>query len=109
MEKIKLWEILVPTHFNNGEEIPVEHHQEWDEYVKSLAGGLTIMKKGRGVWVSGGGTTFKENMTPVRIACKGEQAREIAVFTARHYRQEAVMYYLLSREVYIYKPDSSLA
>lgn len=105
-KELKLWEILVPTSYNDGKEIEVDHHKEWDSYVKGLAGGLTIMKKGRGVWVSGTGIVYQEYMIPVRIACEIEQMKEIATFTLSHYQQEAVMYYLVSREVYIYKPKA---
>lgn len=105
--KISLWEILVPTHSNDQEEIPVEHHKEWDRYVESLAGGLTILKKSRGTWINSGGTKFQESMIPVRIACDDEQIRKIAVFTAAHYNQEAVMYYTISHEVFIYEPSKS--
>lgn len=104
---INLWEILVPTHFNNGEEIPVEYHKEWDHYVEKLTGGLTILKKSRGTWISNNGTKFQENMIPVRIACNADEINQIAIFTATHYEQEAVMYYLLSKEIFIYTPPKS--
>ena len=103
-KRIELWEILVPTHSNDGTEISVEYHQKWDEYVKNLAGGLTILKKSRGIWVSESGTEFRENMIPVRVACTRSQIKEIIVFTAIHYAQKAVMYHLVSQEVHIYKP-----
>jgi hypothetical protein len=64
-----LYEILVPTHFNNGQEIDVNHHKKWDEYVQSLTNGLTIQKTSKGSWFSSDKELFKETMIPVKIIC----------------------------------------
>jgi hypothetical protein len=45
--KRKLWEILVPYE-KDGKPIHIDHHHKWDEFVESIAGGLTILKLTRG-------------------------------------------------------------
>ena len=97
-----LWQIFVPAYDNNGNEIPVSHHQKWDDKIKDIAGGLTINKKSRGIWISQTGTIFKEEMIPVLVYCSYHDISSvIAVITKRHYDQEAVMFYKVSDEVYI--------
>ena len=97
-----LWEILVPTHLNDGTEIAVLAHNVWDAKVEKLAGGLTILRSARGVWTDPHSKkTFDEKMIPVRIACDGLVMRQIADMTKKFYDQKAVMYYLVSSEVWI--------
>jgi hypothetical protein len=100
MKKL-LWEILIPAFSNSFDEFSVEYHQEWDHYVQSLAEGLTIFKKSKGIWIGPDNVQFKEEMIPVRISCSKTQIESIANFTAAHYQQKAVMFYLISTEVYI--------
>ena len=76
-----LWEILVPRKFNDGGEVPLAHHQDWDDRVRKIAGGLTILKSAKGIWESPTGTIFKEQMIPVRIACSMEQIHQIIDLT----------------------------
>lgn len=93
-----LWEILVPTVWE-GKELSY-HHRVWDEHVRSIAGGLTILKPTtKGYWTSGN-EVHEESMIPVRIACTKEKIEDIAVFTKKHYNQLAIMYYKLSDEIY---------
>ena len=98
--KIYMWEILVPYVNNKGEKYPIEHHWNWDEYVKQLSnGGLTIHKTAKGHWMSPEGKIFKEKMIPVRILCTEEQIESIIKFTISHYDQEAVLAYEISNNV----------
>ena len=106
MEKKALWEILVPKHLD-GREILVQKHQIWDRQVRVLSGGLTIMRTGRGEWVSPEGTTISEMMIPVRVCCTAEAMKLIATMTLGYYEQEAVMYYKLSDEVYIVETEEA--
>ncbi|MFQ5620389.1 MAG: hypothetical protein ACE5FT_00940 [Candidatus Nanoarchaeia archaeon] len=92
MEKY-LWEILVPDYDNEKNQYDLEHHHEWDDYVRNIAGGLTIFKTGKGQWVSPEGELFKDVMIPVRIQCTIEEIIDIGRFTVRHYTQKAVMFY----------------
>ena len=92
----ELWEILVPRTKNSGEEIAVEDHQSWDEFVRDLVGGLTILRSARGVWQSPDGIIFREEMIPVRIACDKATIEEIIEYTLVYYEQEAVMAYRVS-------------
>ena len=110
MGELELWEILVPTEINKlsgdgkvtDEIVPIKlrYHRLWDKYVRSLSGGLTVFRTAIGQWVYEG-ELFKERMIPVRIACSKSDMEKIAEFTKIHYRQIKVMYYNVSREVYI--------
>jgi len=72
MKKKTLWELLVPRYSNGGKEYPVKYHQEWDEKVRVIAGGITILKTARGHWINSEGKVFIEEMIPVRKMKKGQ-------------------------------------
>ena len=97
----EMWEILVPTVRNDGRPIRTRFHRVWDEKVKAVSGGLTIIKPVNGVWVSDEGEEFKERMIPVRIMCSKDEIFEIAKMTKKYYDQLAVMIYKVSEEAYI--------
>lgn len=107
MEKILFWEILVPKNFPDGNKIEVSHHNEWDTMVRGISSGLTIFRAAKGQWVSPDNKLFIEEMIPVRIACTFSQIEIIADITAGHYKQEAIMYYLISEDVYIQQYDKN--
>lgn len=46
-----MWEIYVPVVSNEGKEYSLEHHKQWDEKVRAISGGLTILKSAKGQWV----------------------------------------------------------
>ncbi|MBS3147258.1 hypothetical protein J4219_00065 [Candidatus Woesearchaeota archaeon] len=94
-----LWEILVPKCDNFGKEYDLEHHHKWDEHVRNLAGGLTILKSAKGQWISPDGQLFSEPMIPVRIYCDEISIDTILDYTILHYEQKAVMAYEVSRNV----------
>ena len=98
---MKLWEILVPMDLPDGRLIPKWYHHIWDERVRAISGGLTILTPAKGQWVAPTGDLFTERMIPVRVGCTDSQIEEIADFTAKYYSQLAVMYYCVSNEVYI--------
>jgi hypothetical protein len=98
---MNIYEILVPTIFNNGNPIKTRFHRVWDEKVRAITGGLTITPPVRGQWVAPDGELFLERMIPVRIACSAEQIEQIADMTAGYYQQKAVMFYLISNQVTI--------
>jgi len=100
MEK-ELWEILVPKNKNNGDSFRMPHHWKWDEYVKNISGGLTIMRVAKGEWLSRTEGWFKDYVIPVRIICTLEEINDIIDFTIKHYNQEAVMAYKVSEHVII--------
>jgi hypothetical protein len=97
---ILLWEILVPT-VMAGRPIRTRYHRVWDGKVRAISGGLTILHPAKGHWVSPGGELFVERMIPVRIACTEEEIERIADMTAKYYKQEAVMYYVVSARLVI--------
>lgn len=97
-----LWEILVPVADNDGKEIPVSYHQQWDAKVRDISGGLTLRKPERGQWVHPESKTlFAENMIPVKFMGTREEADQIADMTLEHYNQHAVMCYKIAEEVII--------
>jgi len=98
----ELWEILVPASNNKEKEFTYKHHKAWDEFVKNITGGLTVMKTAKGQWVSPiTGVEYLDRIIPCRIACTEEQINEIIAFTMKHYSQEAVMAYQISTKVII--------
>lgn len=94
----KLWEILVPAS-SKDKKFPHEHHKKWDEFVKKLAGGLTILKPAKGEWVNPNGNLFVDKIIPVRIKCSKKHIKQIVEFTILHYDQEAVLAYKISDKV----------
>ena len=90
--KTELWEILVPTTYNDGKPVRVRHHRVWDANVRAITGGLTIMKPAKGQWICPEGQLYSERMIPVRFAVASqEQVRKIMQLTCFHYDQLAVM------------------
>lgn len=99
---IKLFEILIPFRSNDGVEFGYFHNNKWDTHVIEIAGGLTKCPPVEGSWVNDG-SLYKDRMIPARIACTQEQIEDIVKFTAKHYDQLSVMYYVLSTEVIFYE------
>lgn len=93
----QLWEILVPCNWNTGKPIRRRHHEAWDVLVRAVAGGLTILRPGKGQWLHEG-KLYNDRVIPVRIMATGDEMRTISQLTLNHYRQLAVMYYLVSEE-----------
>ena len=102
----QLWEVLVPVADNNGDEFPVEYHQAWDERVRELTGGLTIMRTAKGQWQDNEGNLFAERVIPVRVACDEGMVRQIMEHTLTHYGQLAVMAYQVSDKAIILEAGS---
>jgi hypothetical protein len=99
---LNLWEILVPTvRRADGKPYRTRYHRVWDEKVRQIAGGLTILSPAKGQWVSPKGDLFNERMIPVRIACTRSQMDKIADMTAAYYDQLAIMFYSVSEEVVV--------
>ena len=97
--KIEMWEIYVPACIPNAsKKYRISHHKQWDEFVVSITGGLTIMKSAKGVWINSIGKKINEKMIPCRIACTEEQMHKIVDFTIKHYDQEAVLAYQISEK-----------
>jgi hypothetical protein len=111
-----LYEILVPTIYGDTlKPIRTRHHKEWDKYVMKITGGMTILTPGHGKWLHEG-VEYPEKVIPVRVMVEestyerwlaGErqfdhsQIDTIIQFTLSHYRQKAVMYYLISNQVQV--------
>ncbi len=108
-----LYEILVPTIYGDTmKPIRTAHHKEWDKYIQSITGGLTILSSARGKWTHEG-VEYPEKVIPVRVMVEEDrdfstkdgrehnQINQIIFFTLRHYRQKAVMFYVVSKDVHI--------
>ena len=98
---MKLFEILVPCQTNSGTPIRTRQHREWDNRVRRITGGLTVLSPTKGQWESPSGELFCDRMIPVRIAGTDEEMVKIADMTAAFYKQQAIMYYCVSSEVTI--------
>ena len=118
-----LWEILVPTEkriktpapspvgyagddyqeaveaWQRKNSYSTRYHRVWDEKVRDISGGLTIMTPVKGEWIAPCGSLFRERMIPVRIIATREQIEEIIDMTMEYYDQLAVLCYKLSDEV----------
>lgn len=106
---MKLYEILVPTEMvREGMVTPIRtrYHRVWDERVRDITGGLTILTPTTGQWVSPSGELFCERMIPVRIVCSPEQIEQIADMTAAYYNQEAVLFVEVGEATIRLYPDN---
>lgn len=101
----QIWEILVPTQSNEGKPFRTRFHRVWDEKVRNIAGGLTVLKPAKGQWLNKG-KLFEERMIPVRIACSEEQIHQIIDITMNYYKQLAVMAYRISEYTIIKEKTS---
>ena len=115
-----LYEILVPTIYGDTlKPIRTRHHKEWDKYIQSITGGLTILSSARCKWTHEG-VEYPEKVIPVRVMVEEReslaphqfvgmevttidrsQIEKIIQFTLSHYRQKAVMYYMISNHVVV--------
>jgi hypothetical protein len=95
----QLWEILVPTVRNDGRAIHTRFHRVWDEKVRAISGGLTVMEPVKGQWISPNNALFKERMIPVRFIATRTQVDKIIEMTLIYYEQDAIMAYKISDEV----------
>ena len=95
----QLWEILVPTVRNDGRPFRTRYHRVWDEKVRKISGGLTVMPVAKGQWVCPEGNIFKERMIPVRLIATREQIDQVVDMTMIYYDQLAVLAYMVSNEV----------
>ena len=106
-ETKELWEILVPTQTNEGKPFRTRFHRVWDEKVRTISGGLTIMPPvTKGVWVDPEGRVFEERMIPVRILCSEHEIHQIAEMTIEYYKQDAVLAYVVGNKPFIKYKDS---
>lgn len=99
--KANLWEILVPKYSNQGLEYNLDYHHKWDEQVRDITGGITVLRTAKGHWVNPEGVIFVEEMIPVRIHCDRKNLEKIMDLTLSHYDQKAVFAYKVSSEVII--------
>lgn len=104
-ETVSLWEIKVPTVYNDGRPVRTRHHRAWDAKVRVISGGLSIFKPAKGQWVSQDGKLFIDRVIPVQIACTEKQINRIADITAKHYLQLAIFVFKISTDVKVIHYD----
>ena len=102
----QVWKILVPESDRGGFKFPLNKHLQWDAKVREISGGgMTIMSVARGEWsrpsADGEGMIVRETMIPVLLLTGKLEMDRIAHFTLGHYDQEAVLYYLVSEDVFM--------
>jgi hypothetical protein len=100
----QLWEILIPTVRPDGRPIRTRFHKVWDEKIRAISGGLTIMPVAKGQWVHQD-QLFDERMIPVRIIATRIQMDKIIELTMTYYNQLAVLAYKISNEVILKKRE----
>lgn len=98
---IELWAILVPTVRNDGRPFKLRYHRVWDNKVREMTGGLTVMPPAKGQWINPHGVLYEERMIPVHIATTRDIIEKIIDMTMVYYTQEAIMAYKVSPEVII--------
>lgn len=92
-----LWQIMVPCSWNDGRPVRTRHHKAWDEKVRKITKGLTILPPGKGQWIDpSDGKLYAERVIPVNIIATEKQMDRISDITMKHYDQIAVMYFKLS-------------
>lgn len=96
---MEMWEILVPANDNDGVVIATEQHHVWDDMVRELSGGLTVLDPVKGQWIDHENQLFKEPMIPVRVLADREIINQIIDLALDFYDQKAVLAYKISSEV----------
>lgn len=97
---MNVWEVLVPVRANDGKKFKKKFHRAWDARVREVAGGLTIMKPGKGQWISPAGQLYQERMIPVRIVCTEPQIQDVARLVREHYDQEVAAVFMIGQEYF---------
>lgn len=102
----KMWEILVPTEMLGDKgvrPIRTRYHRVWDEKVRAISGGMSIMKPIKGHYVSQEVGLIVERMIPVRIIASQDQIKKIMELSLKYYNQEAILAYEISSNVLMLK------
>lgn len=97
-----MWEILVPTarRLVPGKFYTTRYHRVWDDKVREITGGLTVMAPARGQWINPvTGELFQERMIPVRIMATRDEIEKVVDLTLKYYDQLAILCYKISDEV----------
>lgn len=100
--QVQVWEILVPTvrRLEPEKYYRTRYHRVWDQKVRAITGGLTIMTPAKGQWINPEtGELFSERMIPVRIVATRAEIERVIDLTMDYYDQLAVLCYKISDEV----------
>ena len=97
---MKMFTILVPTkHRISDRPIRTRFHRVWDEKVRAITGGLTILSPSKGQWVCPEGQLYAERMIPVMFAGTDEQRDKIMKITLEYYDQLSIICWETSSSV----------
>lgn len=99
--KVKIYEILVPTMDNNRKPFSTKYHRVWDKKVYEIAKGLPTLSPTKGKWKHDE-IVYGERNIPVRVACIESQIADILKMTKKYYNQSAIVAYVISQEVIVY-------
>ena len=95
----RLWEVLIPVANEHGALYPKGHHQEWDQMVRAISGGLTIIPPVLGQWHDPDSKHLLiERMIPVRVLATDTQINQIIDLVISHYNQKVVFAYVISNQ-----------
>lgn len=97
-----MWEILVPTErrLRPGKYYKTRYHRVWDQKVRQITGGLTIMMPAKGQWIHPSTKElFSERVIPVRVMATREEIDQVIKLTLDYYDQLAILCYKISDEV----------
>jgi hypothetical protein len=82
------WTIYVPTKSSKGRTFTKAAHARWEKQVMKITGGMTFHGKVKGLHLD---PANREESIDVSIVCTTAQIRQIAIFTKKHYHQQAVL------------------
>src|ERR1044072_2571059 len=100
----KMFTLLVPTERrSDGKPIRTRFHRVWDEKVRAISGGLTILPPVKGQWLSPTHELFKERMIPVSFIATEDEKDQIVAMTAEYYDQLAIHCWEISSNVTMYE------
>jgi len=95
-----LFEIVIPTHYNDQKPISAERHQTFYNYVLLYSNGITISGPMIGHWKNNIGIIQKEEVITVKFTTSNGYAEKIARYAQSLYYQNKIMYYKLSDSVH---------
>jgi hypothetical protein len=97
-----LWNILIPCADNSGRKFPLFVRRMWNEQVRRMTDGMSIMQAITGEWRNPeNGRIVREKMIPVSLLMTQREIAELAQFTRTLFKQNCVMYYRVSSEVFM--------
>lgn len=100
-----LYEFLIPVRYNDDTLIPDAVHTVLKGHIIEKSGGVTVLPERTGAWVNDKGILMEDATYALQGILTDAEAVEFAnrVMTLCH--QEAVLFYVVSREVKLLTPQ----